>query len=468
MTWRLFAAFAGLVLLALLVQDIPLAGYLSATERERIVTALERDAFLLAGRSEEALHSATPDADGGITALAKAYRDAGGARTIIVDRAGVVVVSSDDDPVAVGQSYLSRAEIAQALAGGVVSGERFSQTLNQQLLYVAVPVLSGSEVFGAVRLTYPASEIDAAVNRKVVTLGLVGLVTVLLAGLIGMVLSRSITRRLRLLRDATERFAGGERGVRADPAEGAPELRSLARSFNDMASRVDDAMEQQRGFAADASHQLRTPLTALRLRLERARVLVESGDRDAAVERLDAAENEVERLELLVEGLLMLSRAEAKEAPLVVVDLADVARDRVEQWAALAEESGRTVSCEAPTTSRVLAVPTALEQIVDNLIDNALAVSPNAAAVEVRVTTVGGHVELHVLDRGPGLPEADRHRAFDRFWRGSSTTPGSGLGLAIVAQFARLSGAEARLDSREGGGLDAVVRFQRPTGLSGL
>ncbi|MEO8529005.1 MAG: ATP-binding protein [Pseudolysinimonas sp.] len=464
MTWRLFAAFAALVLLALLVQDIPLAGYLSATERERIVTALERDAFLLAGRSEEALHSTTPDADGSVTALAKAYRDAGGARTIIVDRAGVVVVSSDDDPVAVGQSYLSRPEIAQALDGTVVSGERFSQTLNQQLLYVAVPVLSGSEVFGAVRLTYPASEIDAAVNRKVATLGLVGLVTVLLAGLIGMIISRSITRRLRLLRDATERFAGGERGVRADPSEGAPELRSLAHSFNDMAGRVDDAMEQQRGFAADASHQLRTPLTALRLRLERARTLVEAGDRDAAVSRLDAAETEVERLELLVEGLLMLSRAEASDPPQVTVDLAQTARDRVEQWAALAEESGRAVTCEAPAASPVVSVPTAVEQIVDNLIDNALAISPPGAVVEVQVMRDAGHVELHVLDRGPGLPEADRHRAFDRFWRGAATTPGSGLGLAIVAQFAKMSGAEARLDARLGGGLDAVVRFRAAAG----
>jgi Signal transduction histidine kinase involved in nitrogen fixation and metabolism regulation len=125
-------------------------------------------------------------------------------------------------------------------------------------------------------------------------LGIVALTTVLLAGAIGLILSRSVTRRLRGLTELTEHFAEGDLSVRAEERTGAPELRSLSRSFNAMAERVTSSLEQQRRFAADASHQLRTPLTALKLRLERARELV-GVEPQEAVDRIAAAEIETDR-----------------------------------------------------------------------------------------------------------------------------------------------------------------------------
>lgn len=466
MTRRLVAAFVAVVLLALLVQDIPLAGYLRDVERERIVTALERDAFVLAGRSEEALHSTTPDADGTVSTLAQQYRVSSGARVVIVDATGLAIVTSDEDTGSVGDSFLTRPEVADALAGGVISGTRFSTTLDQELLYVAVPVLSGDEILGAVRLTYPNQIVTDAVNQKLLGFGLVGLTTVLLAALIGFVMARATSRQLRLLRDATERFADGDRSARADEASGAKELTSLAHSFNGMAGRIDLLLEEQRAFAADASHQLRTPLTALRLRLERAADLAHT-DPDGAVERIEAADAELDRLENLIEGLLVLSRAEGRELASVVVNADTVARERVAQWADLAAERGLSVRYAAPADARlgVLAVPTALEQIIDNLVDNALTISPAGGVVEVRLLPVGDRLELHVLDRGPGLDATQRSRAFERFWRGghggsaNGNSGGSGLGLAIVAQLARASGATAELRARDGGGIDAVVVF---------
>ncbi|CAN5520540.1 HAMP domain-containing sensor histidine kinase [soil metagenome] len=460
MSLRLVAAMVAVVLLALLVQDVPLAGYLRDVERERIVTALERDAFVLAGRSEEALHDALPDADGRVSALAQLYRTSSGARVVIVDRAGVAIVTSDEDGSGVGDSFLSRPEISESLAGGVTTGTRFSVTLGLELLYVAVPVLSGDKILGAVRLTYPNRVVDDAVNAKLSTLGLVGLTTVLLAVLIGLVFSRSVTRPLRLLRGATDRFSEGDRAVRADERVGPPELRSLSRSFNGMAGRIDALLEQQRGFAADASHQLRTPLTALRLRLERARELAPI-DSAGAVRRLEAADAELDRLETLIQGLLVLSRAEGSGVAVEVVDLGEAAAARVEQWSALAAESGKRVSYDGPASVGVLAVPTAVDQIVDNLVDNALGISPDGSEVTVRVVLTGGRVALHVLDRGPGLTADERAHAFERFWRGRGEQErrGSGLGLAIVEQLARASGATAELAAREGGGLDARVSF---------
>jgi signal transduction histidine kinase len=225
-----------------------------------------------------------------------------------------------------------------------------------------------------------------------------------------------------------------------------------------MAERLELLINQQRTFAADASHQLRTPLTALRLRLERAHELLDT-DPAGAAERLAAAEAEADRLNNLIEGLLLLSRTEAADVQRVPVDLAALTRDRVEQWQALAGESGVKLRFEGPVSVDVIAVPNAVEQIVDNYIDNALSVSPVKSKIIVRVLTAGSLASLHVLDQGPGLTPEECTRAFDRFWRANSDRYGSGLGLAIVAQLARASGGQARLTPRAEGGLDASASF---------
>jgi signal transduction histidine kinase len=244
--------------------------------------------------------------------------------------------------------------------------------------------------------------------------------------------------------------------VRADERAGAGELRSLAHSFNDMADRLKVLITQQRTFAADASHQLRTPLTALRLRLERAHDLLES-DPAGAAERLAAAEAEADRLSNLIEGLLLLSRTEASDAPQTQIDAAAIARDRVAQWQPLADENGIRIRFEGPVSAPALAVESAVEQIIDNYIDNALMVSPAESKLVVRVVTAGPITSVHVLDEGPGLSAEDCARAFDRFWRATSDQNGSGLGLAIVAQLARASGGSAQLAPRASGGLDASL-----------
>jgi len=459
MTWRFMLAVMGVTAVVLAVILIPLSGYLAQTEHDRITTGLERDAFVIAGRSEESLE--TPGAGGGsaITELARQYRaSSAGARIVVTDAEGIAIVTSDDDTTAVGSSYASRPEIATALAGRIANGSRYSKTLSEQLLYVAVPVLSGGRVLGAVRLTYPTGVVDAAVNSKVAALGIVALTTVVLAGIIGLIFAGTVTRRLRRLRDLTEQFAEGDLTVRADETSGAPELRSLARSFNAMAERLASALDQQRRFAADASHQLRTPLTALRLRLERARQLV-GVDTEGAVDRMTAAGEEADRLETLVEGLLQLSRGEGSIAAVQPTDVAAIARERVEHWRPLGEESGVAVDYDGAPEAVVIASAAAVGQIIDNYIDNALSVSPRGSRLMVRVDGGPHGATLHVLDSGPGLPDADLDRAFDRFWRGRSGGGGSGLGLSIVAQLAAASGATVRLSNRQGGGLDAQAEF---------
>ena len=463
MKWRFMGALMAVTFLVLLTQDIPLAFYLHQAEHDHIVTGLERDAFVLAGHSEEGLESATASADATLNNLARRYRDAGGARVVIVDSAGIAVIASDDDQSVVGDSYLSRPEITDALAGKISSGHRYSVTLSQELLYVTVPVLSGEKVLGAVRLTYPDQAVTDVVNSQLWRLGIVALSSVVLAGIVGLLVSGGVARRLTRLRQTTELLADGDLSARADEKRGAAELTSLSRSFNTMAERLEELVTQQRMFAADASHQLRTPLTALRLRLDRAHELLET-DPSAAGERLAAAQVEVDRLGNLIEGLLLLSRTEAASAPLQNFNLAEIARNRVDQWQALAGESSVGIVYEGAVDAFVSASPSAIEQIIDNFVDNALTVSPADSKIRVRVVTAGAHTTVHVLDEGPGLSREDCARAFDRFWRASSDIGGSGLGLAIVAQLARASRGVAGLAPRSGSdqtqGLDATVRFE--------
>jgi signal transduction histidine kinase len=275
--------------------------------------------------------------------------------------------------------------------------------------------------------------------------------------LVGFALARSTTRPMRDLEQATAVLARGELEARAPADRGPPEVRGLAAAFNDMAARLGRLLDTQRAFVADASHQLRTPLTALRLRLEN----LEATIPPAAAGDLQAAAAETGRLARLVDGLLTLARAEAAPTRREVVDLATVVADRRAVWAPLAAEQDVELTFQPGPAAPVWAVPGALEQVLDNLLANALRSTPTGNQIELAIRQAGGWVELHVTDHGPGMPADQRQRAFDRFWRAPSADPdGTGLGLAIVLQLLEASGGIAELRPNPGGGLDAVARLR--------
>ena len=457
MKWRLVAALLGLTLVVLLVHDIPLTGYLRTVENDRIVTALERDSFVIAGRSEEALESGNATSSNVVQEKIKSYSDKSGARVVVTDNKGIAIATSDATDQ-VGTSFANRTEIASALNGEVTSGRRFSATLNHEILYVAVPVLNGKRTLGAVRLTFPASVVDDAVSARVRGISTVAGITLLLAALVALLIATGITRRLTNLRQVTEEFSNGNFSVRAEIEGGAPEIQSLARSFNKMADQLEKLISQQRAFTGDASHQLRTPLTALTLRLERVSELLEQ-DPVAAAERLDAAMVETDRLQRLVEGLLVLSRSEAKEVSTTKQDASALARERAENWDALAAEQGVAIAVSVPEVALVLAVSGAVEQVIDNFMDNALEVVPRESTITISISVESDFTKISVLDEGPGLPQSDLSKALNRFWRARSDTHGSGLGLAIVDRLAEASGGRAELINRDPNGLEASAYF---------
>ncbi len=457
---RLLLLLVGVVALVLAIHDIPLAAHLERVETDRLATKLERDAFILAGRVEEALDAGTAGEEPALAALVRRYASEEGVRVVIVDSSATGVVGSDD--AALDEDFSNRPEIESALVQGQPqTGDRFSQTLGENLFFVAVPVLSGIDRVGAVRITAPQRVIDERVNNRVRGLLFVALLSLLIAVGVAWVFARSVTRPMRRLQLATDRLAAGQLDTRADNSIGPPEVRGLATSFNSMAGRLGQLVERQRAFAGTASHQLRTPLTALRLRLEQVAQQVEHDP--ATTRAVDAALIETDRLHRMIEGLLALSRAEDTAVGPVEVDVARIARERVAHWAPLAAERAITMEIDAPASVPAIAVGGAVEQIVDNLVDNALDASPDGSSLRVTVVPGLHVVELHVIDEGAGLSDEDREQAFQRFWRGSDATPGgSGLGLAIVHQLVAASDGTTELDRAPSGGIDAVVRFRAP------
>jgi len=442
----------------LAVQDIPLIQYLRVVETERITTALERDSFIIAGRVEETLEYLTPEGIEFVQDAISKYSAESGARVVIVDLAGVAIADTESID-AIGTSFATRPEIIEALAGSVSIGRRFSTTANQELLYVAVPIINGPNTLGAVRLTFPASVVDSAVNQRLRGITSVAGITLLVSVLVALLLALGITRRLSNLKNVTAEFTHGNFKIRADVDDGAPEIRSLARSFNAMADQLDKLISQQKAFAGDASHQLRTPLTALQLRLERATEML-STDPAGAAERLEAAMIETERLQRLVEGLLVLSRSEnVDQITRDKFDASQIARERFENWEALADEQGVSIVLQLPESATILAIPGATEQVIDNYIDNALGNVPANSTITVEITADSEFTKISVIDEGPGIPEADLAKAFNRFWRAHSDTHGSGLGLAIVDRLATASGGRAELVNLTPHGLSADVYF---------
>jgi signal transduction histidine kinase len=385
------------------------------------------------------------------------------AEVLIVSGEGAVQIASDQT-VLVGMSFLNRPEIASALLGNSTVGVRRSETLNADLVYAAVPVLTSDSVIGAVRLTYPKSVVDARVASRLRGILLVAFISLLMAFVAALIIASSAVRPLRRLKARTEEIADGNLSARAE-VEGPPEIKELAASFNEMATRVEKMLAEQRGFAADASHQLRTPLTALRLRIEQAQT--SSAKPEMRVEELsedlEAASGEIERLQRLVEQLLALARTEKKNV-LVDVDVASVVQGRLEMWNSLAEERHVTLKFAAPGKVLVKAVGGTVEQILDNYIDNALDYAPENSSISLQVEVSERDVKLSVADEGPGMTAEARERAFDRFWRGaeSQNRPGgSGLGLSIVAQLAAASGGTVELSQNMPKGLVASVSLRR-------
>jgi two-component system, OmpR family, sensor kinase len=281
-------------------------------------------------------------------------------------------------------------------------------------------------------------------------------VVVLAVGLLaGLVIARQIALPMRRLTAAARRIAQGDLDHRA-PVEGSSEQRSLAQSFNEMTDKLSRAVATEKRFVADASHQLRTPLTGLKLRLEEARHAETTAD---AEPDLRESMREVDRLAGMVDELLALSRAQNGSGPGSELDPVAIADDGVARWQAAANERGvDLVRGPDRAPARAFGAAPDADRALDSLIENAIVY---AGRGHVIVSVDGGRIE--VLDEGPGLSSGEEEQVFERFHRGAAGlagASGTGLGLSIARQLAERWGGAVTLANREDGrGARAVLRL---------
>jgi signal transduction histidine kinase len=296
-------------------------------------------------------------------------------------------------------------------------------------------VLSGGPAYG--------SEILTNVARGWL---IAGLAAVLVAGLAGWWASRSLTGPLVALAAATGRMAAGDLTARAD-LDTDDELGDLGRSFNEMAARVETTVQTLRNFVGDAAHQLHTPLTALHTYLELA------GDETDPARKagyLAAAGDQAGRLEAVVDGLLELSRLDARPPVQARFDLRDIAAEQAELYASRAEPAGLQFAYAAPNVAAPAAGdPQQVREALASLLDNAFKFTPPGGEVRLGLSVEGDRAVLAVTDTGIGLLPEDLPRLFGRFYRGRNAAayPGSGLGLAIARSIAEAHGGAVAAES---------------------
>ncbi len=359
---------------------------------------------------------------------------------------------------------------AGAVAGDAESGSDVSKRVGSWLR-VTVAVGDTDESAGSVVYARSADALDDRIADMWGWLALSGLAVLLLGILLAVRLARWVAGPLETLDATAARLGTGALDARAEGIAGPREVRRLADTFNAMASRTQALVHSHRGWVADVSHQLRTPLTALRLRLD---VLAAESDAETARE-LDGVQEEIARLSRLVDGLLAVARAEAATPSPEAIRADAVAAERVAAWEPVARERGVTLNLADPAREHQIPAaylaPGDLEQILDNLLANALDAVPDGGRVTVHVepsdragsgsgaSSANGGVSLRVSDDGPGMDDAAKSAAFRRFGRFAQ---GSGLGLAIVHRLVTIGGGTIRLVDTPGGGLTVELGLPSP------
>ncbi|MDW4907992.1 HAMP domain-containing sensor histidine kinase [Streptomyces sp. ADMS] len=437
MNRQLIRSYILLVAVAILLFTVPVAFTLTKQLRDDTKVSVQREAqtmALLLGNGDRISCDA-------LEKVAKAYDE---------ETLGAVQVATTSCA-----PKLPKPETDAALTRAVRDNERTtdwgSDFIWGKYLTITVPAQGES----AVRIVYSTSDMTKRFwSIWGFRAGLAALVLAAAAA-IGAYAARRITAPLRELNGMASKFSDGDLTARS-PVTGPPETQTLARTLNQGAERLDTLVASQRIFVADASHQLRTPLTALRLALDN---IADGTDDEFVREDVEQATAEVVRMSRLVNGLLVLARAEAKVTAAEPLSLRDIVDERLSVWRPAADERGVTIALRgsggADGRLLVLASPGHLDQVLDNVLSNALEVSPDGGMITVRVQARGEEMELTVADGGPGMSDAEKSRAFDRFWRGQGLTgrSGSGLGLAVVRQLVTDDGGTVTLADTSGGGL---------------
>ena len=387
--------------------------------------------------------------------------ETGLSRILVTDDAGRVLYDTRETGSAVGE-YSFYTEIVQALLGNDAFTSNYSSGAFRSR--ASSPVLYQNQIIGAVY----AYEYDRSQGALLEGLqaNLLRLSAIIGAAVLclSMVLSRALTRKMALLLTAIRQVREGAYSHRAQ-IKGHDEIAQIGQEFNSLTDRLQTTENARRRFVSDASHELKTPLAAIRL-LTDSILQTDNIDRATAREFVSDIGAEAERLSRITEDLLRLTRLDSGvlETP-TVVDVLPVLKQVLRMMILVAQEKEIDLTYRAAEGCTVLATKDEIHQIIYNLTDNAVKYSPPHSSVQVTLAREGEQVVLTVEDNGAGIPEEDLPRIFERFYRidkgRSRAAGGTGLGLSIVRNAVVMHGGTIVAENVSTGGLSFKVTFSR-------
>ncbi|ALO96566.1 sensor histidine kinase [Streptomyces olivaceoviridis] len=463
MRTRLLPLLIVLLAAVLLALGIPLAGSVAAAQQQRVVVDRIDDTARFAALAQFVTdgpggphRTATDERGETLRSELESYYGVYGIRAGVFYRNGSAMANAPGDWFVPRTGEVRRA-FDEALLSRRSHDPRQVWPWQRGWLVVASPVIRDGDVVAVVVTDSPTGQLRSRILRGWLLIGAGEIAAMLLAVGAALRLTGWVLRPVRVLDATTHDIATGRLKSRVAVAGGPPELRRLARSFNEMADNVENVLEQQRAFVADASHQLRNPLAALLLRIELLALELPEDNEEIASVRTEG-----KRLAQVLDDLLDLALAEHAEADLVLTDIGALAEERVAAWAPAARTKGVRMTGDCPPTTG-WADPIALSSALDAVIDNAVKFSPEGGTVEVTVATDGDTTTVVVTDTGPGLTDEELARVGDRFWRSGrhQNVKGSGLGLSITRALLGAGGGSIDYAHHEPRGLRVTVRVPR-------
>ncbi|MEV0094416.1 HAMP domain-containing sensor histidine kinase [Streptomyces sp. NPDC050738] len=459
MRTRLLPLLIVLMAGVLLALGFPLAVSVAAAQQQKVVVDRIDDTARIAAEAQfvTEIPAVEKERQARLQDELVRYRQVYGIRAGVFDRDGVALANAP-----LGWGVPGEGEGRQAFQEALASRRSHdpSQVWPWQRgrLVVASPVVRNGDVIAVVMTDSPTGEMRSKILHGWLLIG-GGLVAAMLVAVgAAFRLTGWVLLPVRILDAATHGIATGRMNSRVAPGGGPPELRRLARSFNEMADNVEDVLEQQRAFVADASHQLRNPLAALLLRIELLALELPEGNEEIASVRTEG-----KRLAQVLDDLLGLALAEHAGAEMRLTDIGELTAERVAAWRPLADDKGVRITEHGAAAATAWADPVALSSALDAVIDNALKFTPGGAEVRVTVAVDGAVSTITVADGGPGLTEDELARVGDRFWRSNrhQNVKGSGLGLSISRALLAAGGGSLAYGKNTPQGLRVTVTVPR-------
>jgi len=405
------------------------------------------------------LSGLSPLTEENVTDAMSVAQETGLSRILVTNSAGRVLYDTRETGAAVGNLALYT-EIVQALLGN----DAFSCTYLRGAFHsrASSPIMYQSQIIGAVYAYEYDTQQAALLSGLQETLLRLSAVAGGLVLALSLILSKALTRKIGLLLTAIREVREGAYSHRAD-IRGRDEIAQIGYEFNSLTDRLQTTETARRRFVSDASHELKTPLAAIRL-LSDSILQTENIDRETTKEFVTDIGREAERLSRITEDLLRLTRLDSGVLdPPAAVDILPVLEQVMRMMNLVAQEKGVDLTYSAGGACVVLGTRDETHQVIYNLVDNAVKYSAIGGAVQVSLERVGELVVLTVADNGAGIPEADLPRIFERFYRvdkaRSRAAGGTGLGLAIVSDTVKRRGGAVEAANRPGGGAVFTVRW---------